>query len=196
MASSTKTRRGDDERGRRSDPLAEAYLHWLVEQVKEEGHQAMTYWDLLRLLHETEFVWLIPNDDNRIMDGLELRNEFLRERGELNPHNYDRDRFGPCSVLEVMIGLSRRIEFTAGGIATGWAWQLLCNLELHKFRDPMTSRKEQRVVTILHNLVWRLYSPDGTGGFFPLAWPEEDQTKVELWYQMSAYIEEIHPEFR
>ena len=29
------------------------------------------------------------------------------------------------------------------------------------------------------------------GGFFPLAFPKEDQTKVEIWYQMSGYLEEL-----
>jgi hypothetical protein len=33
------------------------------------------------------------------------------------------------------------------------------------------------------------------GGLFPLAWTDDDQTQIELWYQMAEYIEEIHPEF-
>jgi hypothetical protein len=101
----------------------------------------------------------------------------------------------PGSVLEVMIGLSRRLAFYAGGEPEGWAWQLLCNLDLRTFRDPLSRRKASVVAELLHSLIWRTYAPDGTGGFFPLAWPKEDQTKVELWYQMSAYVEEIHPEY-
>jgi hypothetical protein len=50
------------------------------------------------------------------------------------------------------------------------------------------------VEDILDTCIWRTYQPDGQGGFFPLAWPEEDQTKVELWYQIAAYIDELHPE--
>lgn len=185
-------RRGNGGRNGMSDPLAEAYLHWLVEQVRAgDGHQTVTYWDVLRLMHNTEFVWIVPNDDNRIQDGLDLRGEFFTEREE----PLDADRFGPCSVLEVMIGLSRRLSFAAGGESEGWAWQLLCNLQLHKFSDPLSRRKASIAGDILHNLIWRAYSPDGADGFFPLSWPKEDQTKVELWYQMSAYVEEIHPEY-
>jgi hypothetical protein len=189
------TRRGDGVPNGMNDPLAEAYLHWLVEQVRAgDGHQTVTYWDVLRLMHETEFVWLVPNDDNRIQDGLDLRADFLNERQE--PEFLVMiDRFGPCSILEVMIGLSRRLAFAAGGEPEGWAWQLLCNLDLRTFRDPLSRRKASVVAELLHSLIWRTYAPDGTGGFFPLAWPKEDQTKVELWYQMSAYVEEIHPEY-
>jgi hypothetical protein len=189
MGSSTATsRRGGDDDRERSDPLGEAYFHWLVEQVREEGHQRKTYWDLLKIMHTAEFVWLVPNDDNRISDGLDLRTEFLNEQEE-RESTVD----GPCSVLEVMVGLSRRVAFLAGGNAEGWAWQLMCNLELHKHHDPL--RRPRTVTQILHALVWRLYDPDGSGGFFPLGFPKQDQRKVEIWYQMAEYVQEIHPEY-
>jgi hypothetical protein len=193
MASSTRTHRRGDGDDWRNDPLAEAYFRWLVERVREEGPHKGTYWDILRLMYNTEFVWLIPNDDNRLADGLDLRSEFLCARR--GARVLDASRFGPCSVLEVMIGLSRRVEFLAGGTAEGWAWQMLCNLELHKYLDPLSRYKTRRAEELLHSLVWRTYDQDGSGGFFPLAWPKADQTKVELWYQMSAYVEEIHPEY-
>lgn len=164
---------------------AEAYLGWLGSQIRYDNGR--DYDHLLKIMLEKEFVWLIPNDDNRIVDAHDVRREFEEETGLV----YD----GPCSVLEVMIGISRRLEFMAGGSAPGWAWQLLQNLELHKFANPLGPRKIIKVDNILENLVWRTYSPDGTGGFFPLAWPEEDQTKVEIWYQMGQYVEEIHPEY-
>jgi hypothetical protein len=40
----------------------------------------------------------------------------------------------------------------------------------------------------------RVEFEDGTGGFFPLAWPQEDQRAVELWYQLNSFVEELHPE--
>src|SRR4051812_34042095 len=146
------TRRGDGVPNGMSDPLAEAYFHWLVEQVRAgDGHQAVTYWDVLRLMHVTEFIWIVPNDDNRIQDGLDLRDDFFHDRGE----PLDGGRFGPCSVLEVMIGLSRRLAFYAGGEPEGWAWQLLCNLDLRTFRDPLSRRKASVVAELLHSLIWR-----------------------------------------
>ena len=194
MASHTRTPRegGSSQTGNR---LAEAYFSWLVEQVREEErHPTKTYWDVLRLMHEKEFVWQVANDDNRIADGLELRYEFF-ENIRRRMRGTKEEVFGPCSCLEVMIALSRRMEFNAGESAEGWAWQLLCNLELHKMSDPISRRKAAKADEILDVLIWRNYQPDGVGGFFPLAWPRDDQRKVEIWYQMHAYILEIHPEY-
>lgn len=173
----------------------EAYFHWLVQQVHDEGPQSRTYWDLLRMLFEKEFSEdaLVPNDDNRILDGLDLRTEFLI--GADAPRGISPDKFGPCSVLEVLVALSRRLAWAAGGKADGWAWQLLVNLDLHKMSDPLGRIRQGRVHEILDRLIWRTYRQDGTGGFFPLSWPQDNQAKVEIWYQMSAYVNEIHPEY-
>jgi hypothetical protein len=173
------------------DSIKDAYFHWLAMQVgkQKRGHSHM---GLLFLMHQIEFVWLVPNDDNRIVDGTDLRWEFLQENTN---QEMGKDDFGPCSVLEVMIGISRRLAFAAGGEAEGWAWQLLDNLKLLHTSDPLSKRKAKIATTKIEALVWRTYQYDGTGGFFPLNYPGEDQTKVEIWYQMAAYINEIHPEY-
>lgn len=165
------------------DDLNRAYFKWLYPQVIDTEHRNKPYEGLLMILYFKEFVWLVPNDDNRVQDGLDLRGEFGTALE------------GPCTFLEVLIGLSRRLEFMTDGTAEGWAWQLLVNLELDKMSDPLGRTKQARVDEILEAVIWRTYNADGTGGFFPLAWPEEDQTKVELWYQMSAFVGEIHPDY-
>jgi hypothetical protein len=148
---------------------ATAYFHWLEPQTREGGHQTKTYTDLLQLMHSKEFVWFVPNDDNRLVDGLDLRTEFLRESEA--PSTLSPDEFGPPTILEVLVGLSRRLAFTAGGTAEGWAWQLLKNLELEKMSDPLSRRKCAEADEKLETLIWRNYAPDGAGGFFPLALP-------------------------
>jgi len=175
------------------DALREAYFRWLASQVREQRNAGRTYWDLLRLMHQKEFVWLVPNDVNRIVDGTDLRLEFLEETRQRQQRT--KEDFGPCSVLEVMIGISRRLAFGAGGEAEVWAWQLLDNLRLKNASDPLTRGQVNRINKILETLIWRTYDEDGTGGFFPLNNPPEDQTKVEIWYQMAAYILEIRPDF-
>jgi hypothetical protein len=169
-----------------------------VDQVREGGttHHERTYWDVLSLMHEKEFVWMpeAGNDDNRIEDGLDLRIEFLYENGRPVYPDSKKD-FGPCTVLEVMVGISRRLAWFAGDEAEGWAFELLRNLGLHKFPDPISQRKAKKVDEILERLIWRNYRADGCGGFFPLAWPSGDQTKIEIWYQMNEYLGEIHPEY-
>ena len=190
MASSTRTHPRPDVSPNIEVNVAEDYFRWLMEKVQEKGHRRTRYQDLFWILHDTEFVWIIPNDDNRVADGLDLRVEFFHERrirGKKLPR--------PCSVLEVVVALSRRLSWLAEGSAEGWAWQLLCNLELHKFHDPISLRKERKADDILYSLIWRTYDPDGTGGFFPLINPKRDQRLVEIWYQMHAYVREILPEY-
>jgi hypothetical protein len=174
--------------------LRDSYFRWLVAQVKNHKRDMRTYFDLLHLMHQKEFVWLVPNDDNRIIDGTDLRVEFLQQsRTRLE---VTREDFGPCSVLEVMIGISRRMAWAAGGEADGWAWQLLDNLGLTGFSDPVGTRQAKTIDKKLDTLIWRTYNADGSGGgFFPLNSAPEDQTTAELWYQMAAYINEIRPDF-
>lgn len=175
--------------------LREDYLRWLESQLRDEqASRGQTYWGLLNFMFDTPFIWSDPMDENRLVDGLGLREEFAREVAHIQSKVMA--RLGPGSFLEVLIGLSRRLAFNAGGEAPGWSWELLTNLELHRLSDPLTGPKQRKAEKIMQVAMGRTYSPDGTGGFFPLTRPDEDQTQIELWYQMSAFIAELHPEHR
>lgn len=161
------------------NPADYAYYEWLVSQIHIPNDK--TYMGLFEIMHNYDFVWTVPNDDNRVQDGLDLRTEFL----DGTRKHIEREG---VSMLEVLVALSRRVAFTAGGEAPGWAWRLLKNLRLTKAYDPMTDDKASRVTDILEAVVWRTYRRDGFGGFFPLRDPHDDQTKVEIWYQLNAYV--------
>lgn len=162
------------------------YFNWLKKQIRippnPRGTERITYNEMFALLYEREFVWTVANDENRIEDGFALRSEFCGGAD----HSL---QFG-VSVLEVLVGLSRRVAWTAEGVARNWAWQLLVNLGLDKMHDPVGTNKRNRIIDILDVLIWRQYNRNGKGGFFPLANPVEDQTKVEIWYQMHAFLNE------
>jgi hypothetical protein len=175
-----------------ADPTDRKYFDWLVSQI--EINSTKTYNDLLDRLHNTEFIWVIPNDDNRVKDGLDLRTEFCDDTVGWQTEDIMQLPIMTgkgASVLEVLIGLSRRVAFTCGGEAPWWAWQLMGNVGLYKFSDPLGRMKAERLDDILEALIWRTYQRDGEGGFFPLNDPKEDQTKVEIWYQMNQYAMEI-----
>jgi hypothetical protein len=158
------------------------YYEWLKDQI--EIPNGKSYNDLFEIMHNLEFVWTVPNDDNRVQDGLDLRYEF-------GQHLHLKPNLTGVTLLEVLVALSRRTAFTAGGNPEQWAWRLLKNLRLHKKSDPLTVEKRARVNDILDALIWRTYQRDGRGGFFPLNHPEEDQTKVEIWFQMNKYVMEM-----
>lgn len=183
---------------RKIDDLRQNYINWLEPQLRDDyGNPDKDYWGLTHCMFQTPFIWSHPMDENRMVDGKELRivfaNTFKSESRRARIIN-DISKIGPTSFLEVLLGLSQRLSFHAGGRPPGWAWHLLCNLELDRLSDPFTRAKQRRAEDIMRVAMERTYSPDGTGGFFPLAWPEDDMTGVELWYQMHAYIAELHPE--
>lgn len=160
------------------------YFNWLTEQI-DTGKSTRSFEGLFKCMHRHEFVWFVPHDDNRIGDAIDLRKEFSRE-----------DRFlhqTGVSVLEVLVALSRRAAWVSSGEAPEWAWTFIKNLHLSRFSDPLTLRKEGYIEDILNGFVYRTYAPNGEGGLFPLVETEHDQTKVELWYQMHAYIMEKIP---
>lgn len=164
----------------------QAYFNWLKKQIRiptqRSSDQRLTYNELFTIMHDREFVWTVPNDDNRIEDGFELRAEFCG--------GADHSLHFGVSFLEVLVGLSRRVAWTAEGVARNWAWQLIVNIGLDKMCDPLTTNKRNRIIDTLDVLIWRQYDRNGKGGFFPLANPVEDQTKVEIWYQMHAFLNE------
>lgn len=159
------------------------YFSWLISQISIPNNKRFD--DLFERMHSLEFVWFVPNDDNRLQDGLDLRSEFL---DGTRKRLFNRG----ASTLEVLVALSRRVAFTAGGDASTWAWRLIRNLRLNKMTDPLTTERLNKVEEILYALVWRTYHHSGQGGFFPLKNPKEDQTKIEIWYQMNLYVNEMH----
>lgn len=173
-----------------SPPLDELYLTWLYSETGSVRLRtpSRTHWALLRQLYTKEFVWLIPNDDNRVEDGKELRYEFL-ELHDIQDAEQSWIEIG-CSMLEVMIGLSRRLAFEAEGKPRDWFWVLVKNLNLFDGNDK-TPLRDDYVSDVLDRVIWRTYLPDGSGGLFPLKEPEDDQRERELWYQLSAYVIEL-----
>jgi hypothetical protein len=171
-----------------SADLDDLYLTWLYTQVGdrsvEERNPARTHWTLLRQLHNKQFYWWVPNDDNRVEDGRDLRHEFLME----HDIEADLDQMGlGCSFLEMLIGLSRRLAFEGGGHPHVWFWHLLGNLNLTECNDRSRYSHEE-VDDRISTVIWRTYSRNGRGGLFPLRRSRKDQREVELWYQMSAYL--------
>lgn len=171
-----------------SEPLDELYFVWLYNQVgdSEIKNPSRTYWRMLKQLYTKEFVWIIPNDDNRIADGKDLRQEFA-DKAKLKNVDETWMRFG-CSMLELIVALSRRLSFEAEGEPRDWFWHLIENIGLGGYNDNRLTYMNEFVDDVLERLIWRMYDRSGRGGLFPLRDPQEDQRKVELWYQLSAYV--------
>lgn len=169
--------------------LDHQYFDWLYGQVCwiKVDDQTQSFKNLLHILYTKEFIWLVPNDDNRVEDGKELRYEFLEEYDIMLE---DRDipwlRLG-CSFLEMLVALCRRLEFETNDMSNVWFFRLLDNIGLSQFNDTEEFTIDE-IDDVLDRVIWRTYNYNGGGGLFPLVYPEEDQRKVEIWYQLNAYI--------
>lgn len=168
-------------------PLDEAYFVWLYSQINSPRlkRPSRTYWSLFRILYTKEVFWVIANDDNRLEDGKDLRQEFLDDQG-IRGVDPSWKELG-CSFLEMLIALSRRLAFEADGKPCDWFWELLGNLRLREQNDRDIMEAE-KIDDILERVIWRTYDRLGRGGLFPLQRSRRDQRKVELWYQMQAYL--------
>lgn len=166
------------------EPIEELYFNWLCAKVTSP--HINNYYDLLRILHRTEFVWFISGDRNRKEDGLELRDYFLNESG------YEKDLLWYnelCSVLEVLIAFAQRAAFQTDILAKNWFWIFMENLKLNEYRQVSDSDLFE-IDEILHTFIWRVYDVNGYGGLFPLDTAQEDQRQVEIWYQFCAWVDE------
>lgn len=160
------------------------YFLWLVSKVGAKE----SYMSLCGQLYNTKFDWFVPNDDNRITDGLQLRQEYLEdfEDGIVTDMLYS-----DCSVLEVIIGICYRFSYDSMLDIDDCFWDIINNLGLESHTDNnYTKTSETNVSKKVERFINRTYAKTGDGGLFPLNNPKEDQTKIEIWYQMSAYLME------
>ena len=176
------------------------YFQWLCEKVLiNKGDDS--YYILANTLHHKEFTQFVPNDENRAADGIELRKDYAREETEtdLEERAVLDILSGPCTVFEMLIALAERISFilseTRESDTTAERfWEMIDNIGLGEMSDGVYSEKggAARVNHVIDILLNRKYDRRGRGGLFPLRKSKEDQRRVELWYQMSAYLEENH----
>lgn len=176
------------------DAVENEYFEWLYNYVcKNKVHDGISYKKLFMTLHDTEFIFSIPNDVNRAIDGVDLRYRFeiyFEEREEMVlPYCIE----GPCSVLEMLIALAVRCEESImndsrfGDRTHQWFWRMLSNLGLSLMTDDIFDREYvKEKINIFLN---REYEPDGKGGLFYIRNCDSDLRNVEIWAQLCWYLD-------
>ena len=178
-----------------------SYFQWLCDSVNcNREHES--YYILLGYLHSVRFIIKKANDINRAHDGRKLLYEYLEDcnyqsnESEKNIACID----DSCSILELFIGISKRMAFELAEDDLGdddfvkYFWEIIDNLNLYDFDDSKfatdctaNTNKIKKIVERFNN---RTYSKNGEGGIFPLIKTKNNQRKIELWYQMQEYINE------
>lgn len=176
-----------------ADQIRNEYFDWMIDLVNaNRGPKEISYIKLLEYLHNTEFTYLILRDRNRAEDGVDLRYRFGLIRKHLEYSEY---LSGPSSVLEMMIALAIRCEECImddpayGNRTSQWFWGMIVSLGLGGMTDAIFDR--DYVEECLTRFLNREYERNGKGGLFTVKGTRRDMRKMEIWYQLNAYLNSI-----
>jgi len=169
----------------------ELYFRYLCGVVSNYGPRRKSmdrrYEKLLRKLYSIQFVYFNELDENRIIDAEDMKRDW-----EEDNHLYlERDI---CSVLEVLVALVKRVEYTimdddTYGDRTGqWFWIIIENLELDDQNEA--NYDEEFVEEVIENMLYRKYDKYGNGGMFYVEHPLRDMRDVDIWMQFMWYLNE------
>lgn len=174
--------------------VEQEYFDWLYDKIGNTvwRNETQTYFRLAELLMLTEFQPIVDFDENRAIDGITLRDEFVDEYGSWEGSKLP---FEPCSMLEMLIALAVRLHYEMDGFMVGEVpdmfWRMMRNCGLDKFTDEYANygwnRFEVEVDEILDRINNRTYERNGVGGLFPLMHSRIDVRKQELHAQMGAW---------
>lgn len=160
-----------------SDKLG--YFEWLLDLIGVD-FGLTNYKCLYDKLSRTSFQITHPRDNNRRIDGADLRWKYHMETGKDVPEGED----DACSVLEMLIAFAIRIDNEWSGTPgvpepEVVFWSMICNLGLKKYNDR--SWNEEKVDDIL----WKfMRKSDEKCMIFPVF---EDLNR-EFWDQAVHYL--------
>lgn len=168
------------------------YFDDLCERGGASRRGGHSFFFLFKELDRIPFKWVIARDENRAVDVERLREDILGR--------YWREMLAreEPSVLEVLVELSVRMAYnlipTKRNGEVECLWVMLKNLGLDKYDDEhYETYYGQKIHDIVYFWMERQFGRDGRGSPFPLRCTKKNQKRVELWYQMHAYLEENTP---
>jgi len=176
--------------------ISKDYFNWLCKLIDYRG-KVKIYKKTLALLHEQDFVYILPKDGNRFEDGVDLRYRFGSEEGIDSRDIADSLDNRACSVFEMMVALAVRMEDhimydpDKGDRQSKWFWVMFENLGLKPMTNSKFDEHYSDILEIIDRLNYREYDPDGTGGLFITHDPTKNMLEEEIWYQMQQYLNEL-----
>lgn len=170
------------------------YFEWLCKSVSGDILAEHRYYrKLLMHLHNTQFYYSIPKDEDRYNAGIDLRWRFICEN---NYHTSALNELeGPCSVLEMILALAfyseEVMDDPSYGDRTGqWFWGMITNLGLGAMSDDRYDK--QYVDDVVTRFLDRKYDPDGRGGLFRIRNCKHDLRRVEIFHQLCWYLNSLN----
>ena len=169
------------------------YFSWLCDFVYDPTYtEQLSYNNLLHRLFEVDFYAIIPIDENRYKDGIDLRYRFGEENDISNVQIATELDVCFCSVFEMMVALALRCELVMmdgnEGDRTGqWFWNMVLSLGLNHMDDDHYF--QSIVDNCLAVFLNRMYQPNGNGGLFTIEDCPFDMSEVEIWQQACWFLD-------
>ena len=160
------------------------YVHWVLkDKLSLTDKETHTYLYIVLTLTDVEFTWRHPMDENRALDGLELRDDFEYETGEYLDKSSG--LMASCTFFEMLAALAIRCEnqlmrnLSMGDRTSKWFFEFLENLGLLD-----TNLREEKIKERAEDFM------NGELDMFPLKRKGIVQKNEQIWKQLSAYINE------
>lgn len=159
------------------------YFEWLLNKINCKEYNITNYNRLLFLLYSLDYIWTVPFDENRAVDGKYLR---LYYSSETNRRISDSDYDQPCSILEMLIAFAEKADsyLYIENSTYKMFWLMLDNLGLTDMTDDNFDEEEA-----LHVLNGWLNHWGKNSGPFPML--RADNNKGDgIWMEFNRYISE------
>lgn len=171
------------------NPLWDDYLQWLIWRcgLEHEKH----YGRLFEALHDIPFIYCMDRDENREIDGMDLREQYeIPDCSNAVAEDFYAQK---CSVMEMLVALSIRVDDDIVGDPgeehpEDFFMEMIRNLGLDRFKQNRCRRGD--VDRIVDRWMKRDFGPDGAGSPFPIHDDPRDQRDLEIWDQVNSYINE------
>lgn len=160
------------------------YIHWVMkDKLHMTDREVRDFLRTMEVLASVEFVCNHPMDDNRAIDGLELRDDFEYETGRFLDKSSG--LLPRCTFFEMLAALAMRCEsqlmrnLSIGDRTSRWFFEFLYNLGIS---DPGMDER----------YICRLTDPTNYSKMFPLKNRSRNaaQRNEQIWNQAMAYLNE------
>ena len=159
--------------------MEERYFRWLLKFIGNGFCRKNSYFELLKYLFNVEYYWYIPMDENRAVDGVDLRHRFVTECDEDLEASYTL-LSGPANVLEVLVALSIKMEYIVRGSielskSGQWFWGMIKSLGIFDCYDGCFDEEE------VEYFLGEWFNPASRISIFP-------EKSGELWSQAMEFL--------
>ena len=158
------------------------YTRWLIQRGCLENYSELaSVWD------ELDFVWYIPEDEDKVVQALRMRDEYCYATGSPSP------RQAPPSFLEVFVSITDTLTAMLYQDRESFTKSILLNMGARSYSDDghLPSEIHEEALNIAERVMYRTYSRNGTGGLFRI--PGVDVLEMPITTQMIQWANLYDP---